>query len=401
MAMENDIPKRVVTVTATHYTCDMGINNRYVHSATADATELKPGDCIELNDPDVHSIKVLEITPDSVTLECDGEFITVEANSEVMGRRVLLPNPYLRDELQISVKYTSRTLFDITIGALMEISAEHDGCDGEKCPATAAREQAVLENIDTLIALGNTGLYPLKALLSAADNWCADTIVRPELFRKIFLEGVEKGALAPDCHEGWSWTSYAAMNNNPMEFMADSSRFLRLLEAAEADKDNEEARTVREQMRAHAQREAHAPFYRLVTVIGTAHEAGIFSAKLDEKKKETLALLDGFIAAGETEFYPLKAHLASSDNWSAGIITRPELFREILLEGIEKGALAPDNENGWRFLKAAADYNDPTEFMTDMDRYFDLLMSAVEEGNDDAHIIMDMIWEPENCIEED
>lgn len=49
----------------------------------------------------------------------------------------------------------------------------------------------------------------------------------------------------------------------------------------------------------------------------------------------------------------------------------------------------------------AAEHNDPTEFMTDMDHYFDLLMTATEHGNHNAHEIMDMIWEPENCQEED
>ena len=48
----------------------------------------------------------------------------------------------------------------------------------------------------------------------------------------------------------------------------------------------------------------------------------------------------------------------------------------------------------------AAEHNDPPEFMTDMDHYFDLLLTATELGNHNAHEIMDMIWEPENCQEE-
>ena len=36
-----------------------------------------------------------------------------------------------------------------------------------------------------------------------------------------------------------------------------------------------------------------------------------------------------------------------------------------------------------------------------MTYYFDLVMTAVEHGNQDARDIMDMIWEPENCQEED
>ena len=39
--------------------------------------------------------------------------------------------------------------------------------------------------------------------------------------------------------------------------------------------------------------------------------------------------------------------------------------------------------------------------MTDMDRYYDLLASAAEEGNEDALDIMNTIWPPEQLIEED
>lgn len=114
-----------------------------------------------------------------------------------------------------------------------------------------------------------------------------------------------------------------------------------------------------------------------------------------------LEKVNTLIEKGEVGYYPLKALLMACDDFDSLEISDFNLFRDILKEGIEKGALSPDDEKGWSYLMLAAENNDPTEFMTDMDRYFDLLMTATEHGNQDAHEIMDMIWEPENCQEED
>lgn len=101
------------------------------------------------------------------------------------------------------------------------------------------------------------------------------------------------------------------------------------------------------------------------------------------------------------QLYPLAALLASTDNWQTCEIVRMERFREILLEGIDLGCLAPDMDFSWEILEIAAKNNDPTEFMTDMERYYDILATASEEGNTIALDIMNQIWEPEQIIEED
>lgn len=120
-----------------------------------------------------------------------------------------------------------------------------------------------------------------------------------------------------------------------------------------------------------------------------------------EDEERVLALLNLELEAGDVGSYPLKALLSACNNWYTARIVRLGMFQEILLEGIEKGALAPDDETGWSWLKVAADTNDPETFMTDMDRYYGLLASAVENGNTDALDIMNTIWEPEQIIEED
>lgn len=119
--------------------------------------------------------------------------------------------------------------------------------------------------------------------------------------------------------------------------------------------------------------------------------------------KEILALrlLDEVIKEGCIELYVLKALLCASNDWSTGIFVRPSLFREILLEGIEKGCLAPENEEAWSWIETAAGNNDPSEFMDDMERWYDILATAAGEGNGIALDIMNTIWEPEQIIEED
>lgn len=122
------------------------------------------------------------------------------------------------------------------------------------------------------------------------------------------------------------------------------------------------------------------------------------TSKIEER---VLELIDALIEEGDISLYPLKALLASCNNWHSGVIVRTSEFQRILLEGIEHGCLAPDNEEGWDWLLVAAGSNDPTEFMTDMDRYYDILAEATEHGNTIALDIMNTIWEPEQIIEED
>lgn len=148
--------------------------------------------------------------------------------------------------------------------------------------------------------------------------------------------------------------------------------------------------------------------YRLIVIllieIGKVHEtlgSAVACPETEGSEAKVLGNIDRLIDKGITGLYPLKALLMASNNWYTFTIVREGLFRDVLLEGIEKGALAPDNQEGWSWMKFASLSNDPADFMTDTDCYYDLVMSATENGNPDAHEIMDMIWEPENCQEED
>lgn len=140
--------------------------------------------------------------------------------------------------------------------------------------------------------------------------------------------------------------------------------------------------------------------FDLLENIAARHRAGDFSATTSDEQK-VLDQVNAAIENGDIELYPMKALLAASNDWSTGLITRMGLYKIILLEGIGKGALAPENEYAWEWIAAAATNNAPEEFVDDKTLYYDLLSTAAESGIPIALDIMDRIWEPENIIEED
>lgn len=148
--------------------------------------------------------------------------------------------------------------------------------------------------------------------------------------------------------------------------------------------------------------------FEILSKISDYHARISATTKFDTHFAETthdeavvLRLIDELIAHGEVELYVLKAILVASNDWSTGEFVRPSFFRDILLEGIDKGCLSPESNDAWQWLGIAAENNDPTEFMDDMERYYDILATATEAGNEIARDIMNRIWEPEQTIEED
>lgn len=140
--------------------------------------------------------------------------------------------------------------------------------------------------------------------------------------------------------------------------------------------------------------------FDLLESIAEKHSAGNLSSTLEDEQK-VLDQVNEAIKEGDIELYPMKALLAASNDWNTGLITRMGLYKIILLEGVEHGALAPANEYAWEWIGAAATNNDPEEFIDDKTLYYDLLSTAAESGITIALDIMDRIWEPENIIEED
>lgn len=120
-----------------------------------------------------------------------------------------------------------------------------------------------------------------------------------------------------------------------------------------------------------------------------------------EDEAIVLRLMDELIKQGDEELIILKALLSASNNWYSGEIVRPEVFRRILLKGIDRRCLSPENINAWSWMKDATLNNDLSEFKDDLNRYYDIFAKAAEGGNEDACYVMKRIWEPDKMIEED
>ena len=91
--------------------------------------------------------------------------------------------------------------------------------------------------------------------------------------------------------------------------------------------------------------------FDLLESIAKKHGDGDFSSTTESERK-VLDQVNAAIADGDVELYPMKALLAASNDWSTGLITRMGLYKNILLEGIGKGALAPENEYAWEWIAA-------------------------------------------------
>lgn len=140
--------------------------------------------------------------------------------------------------------------------------------------------------------------------------------------------------------------------------------------------------------------------FDLLENIAAKHHDGDFTSSTTDEQK-VLDQINSAIENGDIELYPMKALLAASNDWNTGLITRMGLYKNILLEGIGHGALAPGNEYAWEWIAAAATNNAPEEFVDDKTLYYDLLSTAAESGLTLAQDILNRIWEPENIIEED
>ncbi len=109
---------------------------------------------------------------------------------------------------------------------------------------------------------------------------------------------------------------------------------------------------------------------------------------------------------GRGDLVVLRARLSATNNWGNWVLQRPTLFAIMVQEGIDRyGCLAPDRVADWKILEHLSQVNDPTDFIEDKDVYYDILSTAVEEGNstvsDIASVLRDNFWEPEEVNDED
>lgn len=103
------------------------------------------------------------------------------------------------------------------------------GCGGSNAQPVEESREEIIGYIDALIEQGDKGLYVMKALLMASDDWVTCKIVRNALFTDIFTEGVRNGCLAPKYIHAWEWIEIAIKYNHPGSFMNDMDLYRRAL----------------------------------------------------------------------------------------------------------------------------------------------------------------------------
>lgn len=109
--------------------------------------------------------------------------------------------------------------------ALRQKVIDMAGCGGcDALPVSESREE-IIGYIDALIERGDKGLYVMKALLVASDDWATCRIVRNTMFTDIFTEGVRNGCLNPKYIHAWEWIEIAIKYNHPTTFMDDMELF--------------------------------------------------------------------------------------------------------------------------------------------------------------------------------
>lgn len=491
----------ILTVKVRRFTRDQSLTNLRETTLHYLAERLTPGEALADRGRLIFAFEDPEITLSYMT-----DHFMVEPGQTVETPEYQVPNRHITEErvsFLISLEeidpaaYLSATLKKLQERYCTEVPATLDTLD------VNCDKEVVLGLAEYLINAGEKSFWPLYAALQASDNWSTLKIGNLPLFRKLFLQGIVDGALAPDCAYAWEHVASIALNNDPNTFMEDAERFHDIVaEAAPQDKNAAEVLEVMAYcalMRTRMLRVAESRtegLYHTVTytrdyvldelrpgkiiekypsgkTVGIA-DAGEDYVLVDFMGKilqitpghpretdfasilpdgtmptaETVeevsmrfsivhCLLDDYIfeAAGElsrvyedrgvgediekelkdllmskverciglgyADMFPLRALLAATDRWNIPEIVRPDEFRRLLLEGVEEGALAPECEIGWYWLGIAAEYNDPTHFMDDMERYYELLADAAAEDVGEAREIMDRIWEPENLQEED
>ncbi len=138
--------------------------------------------------------------------------------------------------------------------------------------------------------------------------------------------------------------------------------------------------------------------------------SGIDSNIINETTELEQKVLDGMKALieeyGHHDLFLYRAALSACNNWSTFRLVRESFFSMDLEEGIRSyGCLAPDRELDWAVLQTVAEANPDMYFIEDMEGLYDIICNAIEKADDDipymATVVRDIIWEPENPIDED
>ncbi len=156
-------------------------------------------------------------------------------------------------------------------------------------------------------------------------------------------------------------------------------------------------------------RELRKSTFRLIDEIEKIHsnyDGNIISESCDMEQKVMDNLNVLIWEHGHDDLFICKAALDACNNWHTMKLVRNSMFSMDLEDGLKNhGSLATDRTTDWIYLQRIAECNPEMYFIEDMDLLYDTICNAIEQGDDDvaymATVVRDIIWEPENPIEED
>lgn len=335
-----------------------------------DIAKLKQGD--DLAEPGFRCghITVKDITPEHITVAFDSEVLEVPYGERTEGKQ----STGSYELTQYWAKYFQINLLTETMNKYNAVLALHANKDASIISETCDKEQEVLDNLNILIDKGYVDLYPMKALLSASNNWARQTIVRPGMFADILQEGIEKDTLNPDHSRAWVWMYEAVRSNqeqDPYFFFGDPELIEPLVQKA-AEKGNYFAKKVKELMWQNTVDQWWELVESQLYDIAGAYVSRNLPDDIEQQKAGLISNLDNMISIGCNAVYPLKALLAASDNWETCKIVRFDKFRQIIKEGIDKNAFGKRSEKAWNWLEFAMEANDPSTFFENKDTWDDI-----------------------------
>ncbi len=282
------------------------------------------------------------------------------------------------------------------------------------------------------------------------DNWDSHKISNPKAFCELMTKAInEYGSFSPKSIRDWMLIQQLLLDNPVNYLIPDIGKFGILMEKALAkgdDKVKEFVTEIRQKVKEYIVSTPSVPKTEKKQALATAKEKAlpdgreteqpVNAAEEEELLDRVEKMIDDIVAIhkqsksivneatakmeqavlddlnrlikefGRTDLFIRRAALDACNNWHKLVLSRGTGFKMDVETGVEDyGSLAPDSLVDWQTLEQLSENNDPEEFMDDKEKYYDLLAAAMEEGSqevcDITRDIMNTIWEPENCQEED
>lgn len=202
--------KPYLALTVRHETRDMSVGHVEKQDFYISTDRLIPGEKLSVDGSVPLSVDytVLKVSDEAIELSRNGAGFIIEKDAGPVDGMSCGGSNGGGVYGSSSVAFEYRTpLSRKEIDEIPKMVLDAASCPGKNWLESSNRHIDVLNFVERTVKEGNTGLYVALALLAASGNWEYCKIHSPEKFRKIFTEGLRKGALAPDNDNPawWGW----------------------------------------------------------------------------------------------------------------------------------------------------------------------------------------------------